>query len=417
MKTLVTDRLLKSLKAAPAGTRTVIWDSAIPGFCIRVTDKGAASFSIMRRCNRKLIRRTIGIAWHVPFPAGQPLPYSLADARDDARAMLHDIAKGVDPKVKREAAAAAAAAASADTFAAVAEEFIAKHVSKLRSAKHAEGAIRRELIPVLGKKPIASITRRDIVRLLEAVVESGRQRTASHLLGHLSKLFVWAISRDIIEASPCAGIRAIDIIGTLKPRQRVLTDSELTALWQATAGLSYPGAPFARMLLLTGQRLRECAGMTWDEIDLDKRLWTLPPDRMKTDAAHVVPLSPAAIEILESVPRWHGKYVFSVQEGARPIACFAAIKSRIDARMPGVSGWTFHDLRRTMRTGLSALHIQDIVAELAIGHTQKGLHKTYDQHAYLDERRHAFEAWANRLMSIVDPPADDGIIQIAARRR
>jgi hypothetical protein len=92
MKTLVTDRLLKSIKP---GTRTVIWDSAIPGFCIRVTDKGAASFSIMRRCNRKLIRRTIGIAWHVPFPAGQPLPYSLADAREIAREMLHDIAKGM----------------------------------------------------------------------------------------------------------------------------------------------------------------------------------------------------------------------------------------------------------------------------------------------------------------------------------
>jgi hypothetical protein len=164
MKTLVTDRLLKSLKAAPAGTRTVIWDSAIPGFCIRVTDKGSASFSIMRRCKGQLIRRLIGVGWHVPFPRGQPLPYSLADARDDARAMLHDISKGIDPKAKREAAAAAEAAASADTFAAVAEVFIAKHVAKLRSGKHAEGAIRRELIPVLGKKPIASITRRDIVR-------------------------------------------------------------------------------------------------------------------------------------------------------------------------------------------------------------------------------------------------------------
>src|SRR5664279_1990894 len=241
MKTLVTDRLLKSLKPAPAGTRTVIWDSAIPGFCIRVTDKGAASFSIMRRCKRKLIRRTIGVAWHVPFPASQPLPYSLADARNDAREMLHDISKGIDPKAKREAAAAAEAAASADTFAAVAEVFIAKHVSKLRSGKHAESAIRRELIPAFGRKPIAGIKRRDIVHLLETIVESGRHQSARHALAHLSKMFAWVISRELygLEASPCASIRAADIIGKLKPRQRVLLDNELLALWQATAGLSY----------------------------------------------------------------------------------------------------------------------------------------------------------------------------------
>lgn len=293
MKTLCTDRLLRGLKPAPAGSRIVIWDSVVPGLCVRVTDKGAASFSIMRRCNGKLIRRTIGVGWHVPFPAKEKLPYSLTKARDDAREMLHDIAKGIDPKLKQEAQKAAEAKASADTFEAIAEVFIAKHVSKLRSAKHAEGAIRRELIPVLGKKPIGSIKRRDVVHLLEAVMESGRQRTASHLLAYLSKLFVWAISRELygIEASPCVGIRAVDIIGTLKPRQRVLTDNELLVLWQATAGLSYPDAPFARMLLLTGQRRLEVAEMAWDEIDFDKRLWTIPAERMKADAPHVVPES------------------------------------------------------------------------------------------------------------------------------
>jgi integrase len=144
------------------------------------------------------------------------------------------------------------------------------------------------------------------------------------LFRHLSKMFSWAIARNVygLEASPCAGIRAVDIIGQLKPRQRVLSDSELTALWQATAGLSYPDAPFTRLLLLIGQRLREVAEMTWDEIDLDKRLWTLPPDRMKADAAHVVPLSPLAIAILESLPRWNGKYVFSARDGKSPMTGF-----------------------------------------------------------------------------------------------
>ena len=83
--------------------------------------------------------------------------------------------------------------------------------------------------------------------------------------------------------------------------------------------------------------------------------------------------------------------------------------------MPGVADWRFHDLRRTMRTGLSASRVPDIVAELCIGHTQKGLHKTYDQHAYLDERRHAFDAWANRLMLIVEPGNASNVIPLAGR--
>jgi integrase len=152
--------------------------------------------------------------------------------------------------------------------------------------------------------------------------------------------------------------------------------------------------------------------MAWDEIDLDKRLWTIPAQRMKSDSAHIVPLSPAAAAILESLPRWQGKFVFSVKGGLRPITGFAG---RLDARMPGIGGWIFHDLRRTMRTGLSALRVHDIVAEMAIGHTQKKLHKVYDQHSYLDERRHAFEAWANRVISIVEPGGASNVIPLALR--
>jgi integrase len=136
---------------------------------------------------------------------------------------------------------------------------------------------------------------------------------------------------------------------------------------------------------------------------------------MKADAPHIVPLSPTAIDILKDLPRWTGDYVFSTTGGERPISGFSKIKTKIDGLMRGVADWRFHDLRRTMRTGLSALRISDIVAELCIGHTQKGLHKTYDQHSYLDEKRHAFEAWAARLLSIVEPAAENNVIQIAVR--
>src|SRR5207249_31449 len=147
---------------APSGRRTVIWDTAIPGLCVRVTDKGAASFSVMRRLKgaRAPVRRMLGVAWHVPFPAGQPLPYPLAAARDDARAMLLDMVRGIDPKIKLEAARAAKERSDQETFAAIAEMFIAKHVSSLRSGREVEAAIRRELIPALGQKHVAAIARR-----------------------------------------------------------------------------------------------------------------------------------------------------------------------------------------------------------------------------------------------------------------
>lgn len=421
MKTLITDRTLRGLKPAPAGKRTVIWDTVVPGLCVRVTDKGAASFSVMRRLkggNGAPLRRMLGLSWKVPFPAGHPLPYPLAMARQDARAMLLDMTRGVDPRAKLEAARKATERAEAETFASVAEIFISKHVATLRTARQVEAEIRRELVPVLGKKPIASVTQDDIAMLLEDVVESGRPYMARHLLAYLSKFFVWAIARRRygIGASPCAGVKAKDIVGTLKPRQRVLADGELLGAWQATAAIIYPAGPFMQFLILTGVRLREASEMTWIEIDLEKALWTIPPERMKADSAHVVPLAPAAVEILRSLPRWTGPFVFSTTGGERPINGFSKMKLRIDAAMAEpIAPWRFHDLRRTMRTGLAALRVPDIVAELCIGHTQKGLHKTYDLHAYLDERRHAFEAWANRVLSIVEPGADDNVILIAAR--
>jgi hypothetical protein len=108
MKTLITDRTLRGLKPAPAGKRTVVWDTAVPGLCVRVTDKGAASFNVMRRVKGESapVRRILGIAWTVPFPAGQPLPYPLATAREDAREMVLDMSRGITRRKKKPAGSA-----------------------------------------------------------------------------------------------------------------------------------------------------------------------------------------------------------------------------------------------------------------------------------------------------------------------
>jgi integrase len=136
---------------------------------------------------------------------------------------------------------------------------------------------------------------------------------------------------------------------------------------------------------------------------------------MKAGQVHVVPLAPTAVAILEALPRCAGPFVFSTTGGERPISGYGDIKAKVDSFMPGVAAWVLHDIRRTMRTGLSALRVPDTVAELCIGHTQKGLHKVYDQHSYLDEKRHALDAWASRLLSIVEPDAQSNVTPTAAR--
>jgi integrase len=400
MKTTLTDRALKAMKPAAPGSRKMIWDAAVPSFGVRVSEHGKLTFIVMRRLRGKIVRRMIG-----QYPIT-----TLAKAREGALEALRDFERGIDPKEKKEAKARADAHLRANSFASVAEEFITRHVAKLRSAPEVEAAIRRELIGRWGGRPITEINRRDIVYTLEEIADSGRPYAAHKLFNYVSKLFGWAISRSLygLEVSPCTGIRTSEIIGKKEPRQRVLNDAQIRAVWTAAQGIGYPAGPFARMLLISGQRLREVAEVRWAEIDLDKALWTIPPERMKGDAAHEVPLPPMAVEILKGLPRWHGDFVFTTTGGARPISGFSKMKLRIDAATKEpIAPWRFHDLRRTMRTGLGALPVPNNVAELCIAHAQPGLHRTYDLHSYRDEKRRAFELWAARLDEIVGATAEN----------
>src|SRR5262249_19962609 len=160
-----------------------------------------------------------------------------------------------------------------------------------------------------------------------------------------------------------------EFVREMAPRQRVLTDSEVALIWRATQGQirnsiesTYPGGPFVRLLLLTGARRNEVAQMTWDEVNLDHALWMIPAHRTKTGAPHEVPLSPMAVDLLKSLPRFAGGFVFSANGGRAPIKGFGKFKDSVDMRAaelapPGLAEWRFHDLRRTARTNLSSLGV------------------------------------------------------------
>jgi integrase len=192
-----------------------------------------------------------------------------------------------------------------------------------------------------------------------------------------------------------------------------LGDAELVALWKVSETLGYPFGPLYQLLLLTGARKSEVSDARWREFDLTKKIWTVPPERFKSNASHLVPLSDAAVAIIEALPRFtKGDHLFTTTYGEKPISGFSKGKDRLDKLMTehlgsAPSPWVIHDIRRTVRTRLASLRVPDMVAEMVIGHGRKGLQRVYDQHRYVDEMREALELWASRLRDIVTPPPDN----------
>jgi integrase len=399
MKRTLSDRLLRSL-ARPQPVLREVWDQQLRGFGCRASKQGTVSFFAMRRPrgSSKSVRIKIG-----DFPA---MP--LSEARARARGLLLEMQDGIDPRARKAEEARLEAAKRASTLASVAETFIARHVASKRTARSIEAILRRELISRWGSRPIADIRRADVIALIDEIVDRGHPEAARQALVYARRLFGWAIGREYIEHSPADHISTKDLIGAKSFRRRVLNEREIALLWRATAGpeAAYFG-PYARLLLLLGVRRSELGRATWAEFDLEETaLWTIPRGRMKSDEPHLVPLPSAAVEILRALPRGQG---YMINGGA---VHYVRAKRRLDAALTALNGgkaiphWVWHDLRRTFRTGLSTIGIAPHIAELCIAHRQQGLAKVYDQHKFDAEKRHAFEAWAQRVMSIVAPPPD-----------
>jgi integrase len=299
--------------------------------------------------------------------------------------------------------------------------------------------------------------------LVKAIAERPAPYHAHNVLGHIRTFFGWAIEQAVygLETSPCDRIKPGRLIGEKKPRQRVLDGSgELLALWKAGGRLGYPYGPLFRLLALTGQRKAEVgearwrefhpelvrllrdrqpdAGpVDWSKVDPAWKVWTVPPERFKSDASHMVPLSDDALAVLETLPHWSGKgtgdHLFSTTAGRLPVNGFSKAKERLDRHMLRIlkamarkrgddpkkatlPDFVLHDIRRTVRTELSRLRIPTEFAEMVIGHGKKGLDRVYNQHKFADEMREALELWAGRLRSIVNPPPANVVSLRSARK-
>jgi integrase len=344
---------------------------------------------------------------------------SLEEAREEARRWKKLIKKGVDPAAVKERERVEKEREQKNTFRAVLAAYNKDKLEGLRRGRE----VNRDLEKLAdntgwGGRPITEITALEVRDVIKQYKDRGKIHHAHNLLGYIRRLFNWAIDQQVyagLETSPCDRLKPNAIIGEKKLRTRILSDTELRAAWIAADRTGYAYGPLFKLLMLTGAGKSEVAEARWSEFDLAKKLWTIPAERMKADAAHIVPLSDDAVAVLKSLPRG-GDCLFSVNGGHSPVAAFSAAKDRFDAEInkalresdpkAKLLDFVIHDIRRTVRTGLSAIpNISDLVRELVIGHTKPGLHKVYDQYAYLDEKRFALDAWAGRLRGIINPKA------------
>ena len=417
-KKSLTDRTLQALRPAPIGKRLDIMDTVVPGLGVRVTDKADDKGKAAQR-TFILVARFPGSK---PNKSGKTNPtrralgeygkLSLEQARFKARTWHEIIGKGINPKQREDDQRAVEHERHGNTFAAVAEEFIKRHLQSQRRARVSEREIRSELIKRWGQRPVVDITRREVVELVNVILDRGARRQAHNILGHARVIFNWAINQEIygLEQSPCDRVKPKALIGEKTTRQRVLDDTELRSVWRAAESLGYPYGPLVCLLMLTGQRKAEVAEARWKEFNLNTKLWTIPEERFKSGFTHLVPLSPNAIAMLNALPRFNtGDYLFSTTDGYKAVNGFSKAKERLDKLTAAGSAlqikpWVLHDLRRTVRTRLSALRVSEPVAEMVIGHGRKGLARVYDQHQYIDEMREALEFWADLLRDIIEPP-------------
>jgi integrase len=282
------------------------------------------------------------------------------------------------------------------------------------------------------------------VKRLIGEIKARAPYQSRNLFGHCRTLFMWAVHHDIITVSPVASLKAKWVLGgtQIGPRQRVLSDAEIAAFWRATGRLGYPAGLIYRLLMLTACRLNEVVEAQWSEFNphlrrlirearkADQKInwtqvpdnlktWTIPRERFKSDSEHVVPLSGEACRTLETLPQQAGSDLFTLS-GTSPIWFNSKYKKHLDGRMlrtlkaqarlrgedptqVKLAPWVNHDLRRVVRSNLSALGIEDHIAEMVLGHGRKGLQRVYDQHRYEAQIRDALERWAARLREIVTP--------------
>jgi integrase len=366
----------------------VYWDAGFPGFGVKVTPRGRKVFIVLYRtggAGSKLRKYTIG-------PYGR---VTLHQARVAAQKVIAAKLEGRDPAAERRNAKRRLVA---DRVEDLLESFIAQHLSQNRSAGEISRLLRREIEKAWTGRSIHEITKRDVVEVISAIEQRGAPVAANKTLKSIKTFLRWCVGRAILDQSPAAGV---PLPAKEVARDRVLNDHELAQVILAARKMDDPYSGIVELLALTGQRREEVARMTWDELDLARRIWTLPKARTKNGKEHVIHLSAESTRVLMRTDK-RGPFIFSAL-GGQPFCMFSKAKRQLD-QLSGVTGWRLHDLRRTCVSGMARLGVAPHVADKILNHqagTISGVAAVYQRHDFLSERQQALDLWGAHIAEIV----------------
>lgn len=417
-------------KIAPPPTgRLDIADGATPGLFLRLPSTGRRKWML------RLHVSADGAGVWRKFVLGDCTDrQGLKWAREQAARVRHQFKhEGRDPRQERRAQIAAAKAqADLDRFTlcVLVEEWQREHLSGKRQ-RYADEAVRalRAAFGGAWNRPAQELDHAGVMRALRALRKPLKatpeargngvegNAIASRTAAYGRACYAWAIKHQLVKANPFAAVPLNDF--KTSARDRVLTDDEFVAIWRAVASTDAKVfGSIVRLLILTGQRREEVAGIAWPEISADRRTWTIPANRTKNGKPHLVPLSAAARDVLPEEPDAEHEcdLVFPGQRGT-PFAGWSKCKAQLD-KASGVTGWRIHDLRRTLATGLQRLGVRLEVTEAVLNHvsgSRAGIVGIYQRHEWAAEKQAALDAWAEHVMALVR--GQDATGNVVALRR
>jgi integrase len=420
-KMIFTDIFIRNLK--PAGKKII--RSEGNGFTLRVMPSGVKSFLYIYNIDGR--RREMSLGSYDPKFSDDKGRGSLAVARDMFEEARRKVRDGIDPLEEQEQAALEQRLAP--TVKKLVSEYLEKHAkANKKSWREDQRCLEKEVIPIWGNRKAKDIRKRDVIDLLDGIVKRGSPVMANNTFEKVRKMFNFAVEKDIMEHSPCFGVKKPT---KTEHKDRVLADAELVTLWNGLdrAAMSHEIRRALKLILVTAQRPGEVIGMHSDEIE--GNWWTIPSERSKNGRTHRVYLTPMALELI-------GKKQGYIFESPRPIqvdgqedipkpmdvnAIAYAVRRNIEEPKKNagskdaekekrsedaatrkkliMEAWTPHDLRRTAATNMSALGFSDEVVDAVLNHVKKGVIAIYNRHRYDKEKKAALESWERKLTSII----------------
>jgi integrase len=389
-------RKIATLKVAD-GTRKDFFDETLTGFGLRVSalGRGRKTWFLGYRINGRGRKFTIGT-----YPS-----LSLADARDRAKALLGDIAKGIDPmEIKHNDR-------KAETFQELADDYIEKHAKRETVSWHeTRRKLYKDVIPRIGARKAKEIKKSDVLDIVDQVMNRGSKVEANHILKTIKRVYNWSIERGLIETNPCWGIKKPH---KELPKDRVLTATEIKKVWEACEAEMYDEwsgtkkdkikvKTIIQLYLTTAQRGKEIKTAEWSEVDLDNHLWTIPKEKMKNRQPHLVPLNAMSLKLFRELKMMTGqdRHCFpSPYVADANINNFQKAVERVRERS-GVN-FSAHDLRRTVASHLTGMGTPRLVVDKLLSHVCGGIGAVYDRHDYFHEKVKALAVWNDRLGEIV----------------